>query len=93
MKYINAEEILPKELIEKIQSYVAGGYLYIPTPQEKKAWGTNTGIRRELEERNRHICRQYARGEEVRALARQYGLCVSSIYKIIRNGSIQGGES
>ena len=87
MKYINAEEILPKELIEKIQSFVAGGYVYIPIYDEKKAWGTNTGIRKELSERNEMICQQYEDGCDIKELSRRYCLCESSIYKIIRRKS------
>ena len=30
MRYINANEILPKELVEKLQDYVHGEYIYIP---------------------------------------------------------------
>ena len=37
MKYINAEEILPKELLNQIKHYAAGKLLYIPTDNKKKA--------------------------------------------------------
>ena len=84
MKYLNAEEILPKHLIQEIQNYVAGGYVYIPARDEKKAWGTSTGIRRELSARNQQICEEYAVGHSVNALSKQYCLSESSIYKIIR---------
>ena len=87
MKYINAETVLPKELIEKIQTSVAGGYVYIPASEQKKAWGTNTGIRRELQERNQEIRSQYEQGQQIQELSRQYCLCESSIYKIIRGKS------
>lgn len=87
MKYMNAEEVLPRELIERIQSFVAGGYVYIPVFEEKKAWGTNTGIRKELSERNERICQQYAQGWDVKALSEEYCLCESSIYKIIRKSA------
>ena len=84
MKYLNAEDILPKHLIQEIQNYVAGGYVYIPAQDEKKAWGTRTGIRRELSARNQQICEIYAAGRSVKALAEEYCLSESSIYKIIR---------
>ena len=87
MKYINAETILPKDLIQRIQTFVAGGYVYIPAPEQKKAWGTYTGIRRELQERNEEIRSQYERGQQIRELSQQYCLCESSIYKIIRGKS------
>lgn len=87
MKYINAEAILPRDLIEKIQSFVAGGYVYIPTIEDKKAWGTNTGIRQELQERNNQIRSQYENGQQIKELSKRYCLCESSIYKIIRGKS------
>ena len=69
MKYLNAEDILPNHLIREIQNYVAGGYVYIPALDGKKAWGTSTGIRRELAARNQQICEAYAAGQSVKALA------------------------
>ena len=35
MSYINAEEVLPKELIEMIQQYVNGESIYIPCKEKK----------------------------------------------------------
>ena len=40
MKYAKAKEILPQHLIEEIQKYIQGQYLYNPKDEaEKKAWG------------------------------------------------------
>ncbi len=41
MRYQKANEILPKELVELIQSYMDGGYVYIP---EKRKTG-KAGVR------------------------------------------------
>lgn len=39
MRYQKANEILPKELVELIQSYMDGGYVYIPRKEEnRKSW-------------------------------------------------------
>jgi hypothetical protein len=39
MKYKKAQEILPQDIIELIQEYVDGGYVYIPTKNHtKKPW-------------------------------------------------------
>lgn len=35
MKYINAKKILPQKLIEELQNYIQGGYVYIPVSAEK----------------------------------------------------------
>ena len=34
MKYINANVILPEKLIEEIQKYIQGKYIYIPIKKE-----------------------------------------------------------
>ena len=45
MSYRSAEKVLPFELIELIQQYVDGDYLYIPRKESKrKKWGENTAI-------------------------------------------------
>ena len=42
MKYINAQNILPEELIQHIQEYIHGDYIYIPRKiGEQKKWGEN----------------------------------------------------
>lgn len=42
MSYINANDILPKELINEIQKYVQGVNLYIPKIFDKKKQIVNT---------------------------------------------------
>ena len=43
MRYRKATEILPEELVEAIQKYMDGGYVYIPRKEEnKKKWGEET---------------------------------------------------
>lgn len=40
MNYVKAKNVLPSELLEKIQEYAAGTYLYIPQKCEnRKNWG------------------------------------------------------
>lgn len=86
MKYENAENILPNNIIELIQSYVDGGYIYIPRKNEnKKSWGENTETKRQLEARNREIFNKYSSGVTVKILCEQYFLTESSIRRIIRN--------
>ena len=46
MKYRKAESVLPQELLEQIQQYIQGEYVYIPNKKGmKKAWGEKTGTR------------------------------------------------
>ena len=34
MKYVNAKDVLPQELIEQLQNYVQGSYVYIPKKED-----------------------------------------------------------
>lgn len=82
MKYENASDILPEELLSMIQEHYDGGYLYIP----KK---TGCGIRRqtdyknELEKRNQHIYLMHLEGRTSGQLGNIYHLSESSIRRII----------
>lgn len=83
MKYVNASEILPKELLNQIKCYAAGKLLYIPTDTEKKAWGEKTGARAGYSARNNAIKAGFSKGTAVEALANEYYLTPETIKKII----------
>lgn len=84
MKYLNAAQILPGELLEQIQTYADGVYLYIPRrAEEKRRWGTGTDTRLYLHQRNHAIYRDHLDGASVEALAEQYFLSVKSIQRIL----------
>lgn len=86
MKYEKAENILPNNIIELIQNYIDGGYIYIPRKNEnKKSWGENTETKRQLEARDKEIFNKYSSGLPVKTLCEQYFLTESSIRRIIRN--------
>ena len=82
MKYKNANNVLPDELIEMIQEYVQGEYIYIPV-KEKSQSETLTEYKIELEKRNLHIYRKYLEGLSNKRLAEIYNLSESSIRRII----------
>ncbi|AKA67911.1 CD3324 family protein [Clostridium scatologenes] len=85
MKYKNAQNILPKEIIKIIQQYVDGSYLYIPRKDEnRKNWGENSGFKNELVERNTQIYNSFNNGSSVKELANKYYLTQNSIRRIIR---------
>ncbi|QUH21368.1 CD3324 family protein [Alkaliphilus sp. B6464] len=85
MKYEKAQNILPEDVIELIQQYIEGGYLYIPVKRKnKKAWGENSGAKDSLKERNREIFDLYNQGISIKELAEQYYLTEYSIRRIIR---------
>ncbi|MDO5785799.1 MAG: CD3324 family protein [Eubacteriales bacterium] len=84
MKYINAKDLLPDALIKELQSYIQGGYLYIPVDQaQQKRWGEASGYRQELEQRNYQIVQQYQQGVSLERLAENYCLSIHAIRKII----------
>jgi hypothetical protein len=82
MKYENAKDIFPPELLKQIQSYVSGKAIYIPSVETKR-WGETSGYRRYLRDRNRNIRRAFADGQSVDALADAFCLSVESIRRIV----------
>jgi len=84
MRYQRANEILPEELVELIQNYIDGEYVYIPRKQEnKRNWGEGTGAREERKRRDRSIYKDYISGFCVRILAERYYLSEKSIQRIL----------
>lgn len=84
MKYINANTILPAQLIEQLQQYIQGGYLYVPAKQgQRKHWGELTGYRKELKQRNQKIKEKHRQGASIESLSTAYSLSDHAIKKII----------
>lgn len=81
-------EVLPRELVEQLQEYVQGVQLYIPIKGEPASWGSKSGSRYRLSERNDEIRRRFADGESVESLASTYYLSIDSLRKIL--GKKQG---
>ena len=83
MRYVNAKILLPDALVKELQTYIQGGYLYVPANEaEKKRWGEVSGYRQELEQRNCQIEEECRKGVPVERLAEKYGLSVHAIHKI-----------
>ena len=84
MRYMRAADVLPADLIDQIQSYIDGEYLYIPRKKaHRKAWGAANGRRAETLSRNLEIYRRYRSGTSVEKLAEIYFLAPKSVQKII----------
>ncbi len=84
MSYIKAELILPQELLEIIQEYAQGQYLYIPKKAENhKEWGTNTNAKKHLCRRDEEIYHKYMQGASAMSLADEYFLSPKSIQRIL----------
>ncbi|MDR1914344.1 MAG: hypothetical protein LBQ68_07690, partial [Clostridiales bacterium] len=79
LKYKNAKDVLPAELLDQLQQYIRGELLYIPQKEGKKApWGQLTGLRKEVFERNKEIRSRFYSGESLYELSDIYCLSESS---------------
>ena len=84
MSYINAEEVLPKHLMEEIQKYIDGQLIYIPRKNENVlAWGEKNGTKEKLAERNQMIVNRFYSGETITELSQAYYLSEKRIQGII----------
>ncbi len=81
-RYVNAKKVLPENLVKEIQKYVQGTHIYIPS-SERKSWGTESGIREELEQRNMEILIQFRNGYDVTKLSEFYCLSEERIKAIV----------
>jgi Mor family transcriptional regulator len=80
----NATAILPERLIKEIQKYVQGETLYIPkTKSSYKKWGTCTGSRKLIDERNQLIKQSFQKGRTIAQLSNEHFLSIDSIKKIV----------
>lgn len=82
MNYKNANNILPDRLVQEIQQYVQGEYIYIPI-KDKAINEIHTEYSRELIKRNEHIYTKSLEGISNKELAGMYHLSASSIRRII----------
>ncbi|MBS5987339.1 hypothetical protein [Clostridium paraputrificum] len=84
MYYKKASDIFPRDVLEAIQQYVDGEYIYIPKKSDsKKKWGENTNIKEEYNKRNIKIYEEYKAGINKKVLAEKYFLSLKSIDRII----------
>lgn len=84
MKYVNAQNVLPEELIKIIQEYIDGEFLYIPRKNgNEKSWGEKSGARESLGKRNKIIFGDYKAGASIPGLSQKYFLSEQSIRRII----------
>ena len=84
MSYIKANNVLPQELLESVQEYIDGGYLYIPRKDKnRKSWGENTNSKSWMQNRNTEIYTGYKNGIKIPELAKRYYLSEKSIQRIL----------
>jgi Mor family transcriptional regulator len=84
MSYSNARDIFPNEVLEIIQNYIDGEYIYIPKKEENKiAWGELTKSKNELLKRNTSIYEDYLKGMSTQLLSEKYYLSPKTIQRIV----------
>lgn len=84
MKYVNVNTILPETLITEIQKYVQGEMIYIPKKEKEHVqWGSRSGARKLLDERNEAIKQAFQNGAPIPELADEYFLSIDTIKKIV----------
>ena len=84
MSYANARDIFPNEILEIIQNYVDGEYIYIPRKEENKiAWGELSQSKKELLNRNARIYEDYLTGTSIQSLSESYYMSPKTIQRII----------
>ena len=86
MKYMNARDVLPPDVLSEVQKYLCGDIIYVPKKDSDKAgWGQINGTRMQVFMRNRSIVEAHQDGVSVHELMDQYCLSEASIRKIIYN--------
>lgn len=85
MKYRNAQDIFPENLLKQIQRYVSGETIYIPAGSGKKAWGESSGYQQFILERNAAIKNEFSQGKTIDELMDMYSLSYDSIKRIVYN--------
>jgi len=80
MSYNKIENVLPQDLIEKLQNYVQGELIYIPKKVKNRgACPVRT--------RNNQIIADHKMGWDKKGLAYKYKLSLQTIYRILQTCS------
>ena len=85
--HVNAEDVLPDDLLRSVQVYFRGGRIYVPSP----GWNLS---------RDDAICRTYeeraGKGDRPgvidASLAKEFGLSVRRIQQITSEGGLRGSK-
>lgn len=84
MEYLNANDVLPKELLKEVRKYADGMLLYVPKAEGKeKTWGELSGQKLYYRKRNRMILNKFKYGISIKELAEEYHLSIETIKKLV----------
>ena len=84
MKYVNAADVLPDELLAEVAKYAGGKLLYVPIRNEKCSWGEKSGSREYFKERNRRMVEMFRAGKTLDELGEVFGLSRETIKGIVK---------
>jgi|GEM_PF-43267 len=82
MKYRNAAEYLPEQLLREVQKHAQGELLYVPKMQ-RQPWGEGTGARQFYDQRNAEIRAQYQHKKDISVLGDANFLSDETVRKIV----------
>lgn len=83
MDYKKGIEVLPARLLQEIQEYVEGSLVYIPKKSNKAGWGSISGARRSIDQRNRTMIHLFGQGTSTAELSEMFHLEEDTIRKIV----------
>lgn len=82
MKYRNATEMLPPQLLQELQQYAQGETLYVPKAK-RKSWGEGTGAKVFFSRRDSVIRNQYSSGAPLAELSEKHFISEDAVKKIV----------
>ncbi len=84
MGYKQANKIFPADLLNEIQNYVDGQYVYIPRKDgNQRMWGEVNRSKEIISKRNIEIFKKYDNGISVKELASMYYLSPKLYIKLL----------
>ena len=84
MKYVNAADVLPQELLIEVSKYAGGKLLYVPTLKEKRSWGEKSGSKQYFTDRNHLIRELFQQGNSVEDISNEFGLSPETVKRIVK---------
>jgi RimJ/RimL family protein N-acetyltransferase len=86
MKYRNAAELLPPQLLSELQNYAQGVTFYVPKVT-RKPWGEGTGAKVFFSRRDRVIRNEFSNGAGLEKLSGEYFISPDAVKKIVYKGA------
>lgn len=82
MKYRNAAELLPPQLLQELQKYAQGRTFYVPKVR-REPWGAGTGAKAFYSRRDADVRSRFSRGATPENLSEEYFISQDAVKKIV----------